>query len=90
MRLWRWLAQLAGYLASPWRRPEGGRRTVEHPQIDQTARPPEPVPAEEAMSPEQQRRLDRVRAIYHVGSQPLTVARARYDLIRRGAFDAHQ
>ena len=46
-----------------------------------------PLPGELQMSPEQRARLDRVRRIYHTGTQPLTVARARYDLIRRGAFD---
>jgi hypothetical protein len=46
-----------------------------------------PLPGEAEMSPEQTRALERVRAIYHTGSQPLTVARARYDLIRRGVFD---
>jgi hypothetical protein len=43
---------------------------------------------EEQMSPEQAQALERVRQIYHEGSQPLTVARARYDLIRRGVFDS--
>lgn len=46
-----------------------------------------PLPNEEQMAPEQREALERVRQIYHAGSQPLTVARARYDLIRRGVFD---
>jgi hypothetical protein len=46
-----------------------------------------PLPGELQMTPEQRARLDRVRRIYHDGTQSLTVARARYDLIRRGAFD---
>jgi hypothetical protein len=37
---------------------------------------------------EQAEALDRVRRIYHRGTQPLTVAKARYDLIRRGILDA--
>lgn len=36
------------------------------------------------MDEEQQRALRRVTEIYHRGTQPLTVAKARYDLIRRG------
>lgn len=46
-----------------------------------------PMTGEDQLSPEQAQALERVRQIYHTGSQPLTVARARYDLIRRGVFD---
>lgn len=41
---------------------------------------------EEDMDLEQKEALDRVRKIYHQGSHPLTVARARYDLMRRGVL----
>lgn len=37
---------------------------------------------------EQAEALERVRRIYHQGTQPLTVAKARYDLLRRGDRDA--
>jgi hypothetical protein len=57
------------------------------PSYDQHRDPLPPLAGEDDMSPEQQRSLDRVREIYHAGSQPLTVAKARYDLIRRGIFD---
>jgi hypothetical protein len=57
------------------------------PSYDQHREPLLPIAGEEAMSPEQQQRLDRVRSIFHAGSQPLTVAKARYELIRRGVFD---
>lgn len=58
---------------------------------ESTAEPVPPVeladlPAPAGMSPEQAAALARVRSIYHSGTQPLTVARARYDLLRRGAI----
>jgi hypothetical protein len=85
VRPWRWLRSLvAQVLDRPARR---GKVETMTPSYDQPREPLIPIAGEDAMSPEQQRSLDRVREIYHAGSQPLTVARARYDLIRRGIFD---
>lgn len=85
MRSYRWLRSLvAQVLDRPTRR---GKAETVTPSYEQHREPMLPIAGEDDMSPEQQQRLDRVREIYHAGSQPLTVARARYDLIRRGVFD---
>jgi hypothetical protein len=80
--LGRWLARLARLVAH---RPIARHRPPPRPPADRVALAPSSVEAQ--MDPEQRRALERVRQIYHTGSQPLTVARARYDLIRRGVFD---
>ena len=76
--LWRWLC---GHRACRERRAmmEGKHEDRQH----QDAMSLPPLPGEEAMDPEQQAALERVRRAYHEGTQPLTVAKARYDLLKR-------
>lgn len=86
--IWRhWLARLVTALTGRHRHAVRGETAMSPHEHQHTDAAPALPPPDVEMSPEQAAALARVREIYHRGTQPLTVAKARYQLIQRGAFD---
>lgn len=75
------LGRLLACLRAVWR---AERRGAMQPPAHESVEYTDSDPIVSTLDEDQARALERVRQQYHQGTDNLTVARARYDLLRRG------